>query len=42
MNTIADLQNLTSILAARGYKTTDIEGIFHANWMNFFRRSWKK
>ena len=42
MNTIADLQNLTSILAARGYSTSDIEGIFHANWMNFFRRSWKR
>jgi len=42
MDTIADLQNLTSILAVRGYSSTDIEGIFHANWMNFFRRSWKK
>jgi membrane dipeptidase len=41
MNTIADLQRLQPLLAARGYNTADIEGIFHANWMNFFRRSWK-
>lgn len=42
MNTIADLQRLRSILAARGYSPTDIEGIFHVNWMNFFRRNWKQ
>lgn len=42
MDTIADLQNLTSILAARGYSASDIEGIFHANWMGFFRRAWKR
>jgi membrane dipeptidase len=42
MNTIADLQRLAPILAARGYSTSDIEGIFHANWMNFFRCSWKR
>jgi len=42
MNTIADLQRLEPILAARGYSASDIEGIFHANWINFFRRSWKK
>jgi membrane dipeptidase len=42
MNTIADLQRLAPILAARGYSTSDIEGIFHANWINFFRRSWKR
>lgn len=42
MNTIADLQNLTSILAKRGYSASDIEGIFHGNWMRFFRRAWKR
>ena len=42
MNTIADLQRLEPILAARGYSASDIEGIFHTNWLNFFRRSWKK
>lgn len=42
MNTIADLQRLQPILAARGYAPSDIEGIFYANWMNFFRRNWKK
>lgn len=42
MNTIADLHRLAPILSARGYSPSEIEGIFHANWMNFFRRSWKK
>ncbi|MES2391627.1 MAG: membrane dipeptidase [Acidobacteriota bacterium] len=42
METIADLQRLVPLLAARGYSTADIEGIFHGNWMNFFRRSWKR
>jgi membrane dipeptidase len=42
METIADLQKLQPMLAARGYTTSDIEDIFHGNWMNFFRRSWKR
>jgi membrane dipeptidase len=42
MDTIADLQRLQPMLGARGYSVEDIEGIFYANWMNFFRRSWKK
>lgn len=33
IQTIADLQNLTSILAARGYSPMDIEGIMHGNWI---------
>lgn len=41
MDTIADLQKLRPMLAARGYSEDDIAGIFHANWMNFFRRAWK-
>lgn len=41
MNTIADLQRLQPMLAARGYRADDIERIFHANWMNFFRRNWE-
>jgi membrane dipeptidase len=42
MDTIADLQGLPNVLTARGYSASDIEGIFHNNWMNFFRRSWKQ
>ena len=42
MDTIADLQRLRPMLTTRGYSAQDIEGIFHANWMNFFRRSWKR
>jgi membrane dipeptidase len=41
MNTIADLQKLRPMLAARGYSPSDIEAIFHGNWMSFFRRNWK-
>ena len=42
METIADLQRLVPMLAARGYATTDVEAIFHGNWMNFFRKIWKR
>jgi membrane dipeptidase len=33
-----DLQKLGEILAARGYPESDIGAIFHANWLNFFRK----
>ena len=33
LKTIADLQQLTAILARRGYSQEDIEGIMHGNWM---------
>jgi membrane dipeptidase len=36
IDTIADLQALAEILAARGYSDRDIEGIFFANWLRFF------
>jgi membrane dipeptidase len=39
LNTIADLQKLGSILAARGYKDADIDLIFHGNWVRFFRNA---
>lgn len=42
MDTIADLQRLETMLTTRGYSTSDIEGIFHGNWINFFRRNWKR
>jgi membrane dipeptidase len=36
IDTIADLQKLAPIVAARGYSNTAIEAIFHQNWMTFF------
>jgi membrane dipeptidase len=40
LDSIADLQKLTGILRDRGYREADIQGIFHGNWMRFFRRAW--
>jgi membrane dipeptidase len=39
LDTIADLQNLAPLLAARGYSDADIDAIFHANWLRFFREA---
>jgi membrane dipeptidase len=33
IDTIADLQNLVSLLQARGYSEADVENIFNANWL---------
>jgi membrane dipeptidase len=35
---ISDLQELAPILADRGYSDDDIEKIFHANWLRYFRK----
>ena len=37
LETIADLQKLEPLLAHRGYSNTDINAIFHENWLRFFR-----
>jgi membrane dipeptidase len=39
LNTIADLQKLAAILAARSYSDDDINAIFHGNWLRFFREA---
>lgn len=39
LDSIADLQKLADILAARGYSSDDVEGIFHGNWLRFFREA---
>ncbi len=39
LNSIADLQQIGQILAARGYSETDIEAVMHGNWLRFFRSS---
>ncbi len=41
LQSIADLQKLTSLLTKRGYSTTDIENILHGNWLRFLRNAWK-
>ena len=40
LDTIADLQELDGLLRVKGYKTEDIEAIFHGNWLRFFRKVW--
>ncbi len=39
IETIADLQKLAPILAARGYSDGDIDAIFHGNFLEFFRKA---
>jgi membrane dipeptidase len=41
VKTIADLQRLQDLLAARGYKQPDVENILHGNFMRFLRTAWK-
>ena len=38
IDTIADLQNLVSLLQARGYSETDIANIFSGNWLARLKR----
>jgi membrane dipeptidase len=40
LDTIADLQNLTGMLARRGYSSDDIAGIMHGNFIRFLREVW--
>ena len=38
LDRISDLQDLDAMLTARGYSPEAIDGIFHGNWLRFFRR----
>ncbi|GAB4581865.1 MAG: membrane dipeptidase [Anaerolineales bacterium] len=38
LDTIADLQKIPGMLAARGYTEADIARIMHGNWVRFLRR----
>ncbi|MBM4436012.1 MAG: membrane dipeptidase [Actinobacteria bacterium] len=38
LDTIADLQHLPAMLAARGYPPVDIAKIMHGNWIRFLQR----
>lgn len=40
LDTIADLQKLTDLLADRGYKDDDITAIMYGNWLRLLRRGW--
>jgi membrane dipeptidase len=42
LDSIADLQRLTEILAARGYSPADVEGIMNANWIRKMNDSLKE
>ncbi|MEX0939505.1 MAG: membrane dipeptidase [Pirellulales bacterium] len=37
VRSIADLQNLAPILLDRGYSQSDMDAIFHGNWLRYFR-----
>ena len=39
LKTVANLQDLGPRLADRGYPNQEIDGIFHGNWLRFFRSS---
>ncbi len=40
LDSIADLQMLTTLLSQRGYSRDDIERIFWKNFVEFLRRAW--
>lgn len=40
LDTIADLQKMKPILQSRGYSDTDIQAIFHGNFIRKFREAW--
>jgi membrane dipeptidase len=40
VDTIADLQRLPELLAARGYGDEDVAAIMHGNWLRLLRRAW--
>ncbi|HCZ36328.1 MAG TPA: peptidase M19 [Cytophagales bacterium] len=40
IETIADLQKISTLLSQRGYNKQDIENVMHGNWLRFLRRVW--
>jgi membrane dipeptidase len=42
LDTIADLQHVTSLLGKRGYSENDITNIMHGNWIRFLKNTWSK
>jgi len=41
VDTIADLQKIPSLLAARGYSAEDVENVLSANYLRFLREAWR-
>ena len=41
VHTIADLNRLPGLLAARGYSDEDVEGIACGNFVRFLRSAWR-
>ena len=41
IDTIADLDRLPKMLAARGYAAGDIAKVMHGNWIGFLLKAWK-
>jgi membrane dipeptidase len=41
LETIADLQRIPALLAARGYRTEDVKAIAHGNFVRFLKEAWK-
>ena len=42
LDSISDLQKYQDLLRNRGYSTTDIENIFHKNWLRLLESTWGK
>ncbi len=40
LDTIANLQQVAEILAARGYTEADVAAIMHGNWLRLVRKAW--
>lgn len=40
LDSIADLQRIGELLAARGYSAADVAAIMHGNWLRLLRRAW--
>jgi membrane dipeptidase len=40
LDTIADLQRIAELLAARGYAADDVAAIMHGNWLRLLRELW--
>jgi len=42
LDTIADLQKLSSLFVKRGYLQEDVINLMHGNWLRFLRNAWKQ
>ena len=40
IETIADLQNMETLLSKRGYTEDDIKKVMHGNWLRFLKKAW--